>query len=77
MKKALWYTSLLVIVPFGIVFMFVQNAAIHLVAALSVVENVLFRWQLWAFNYPKGQLMNCPWRYTLRQVYVNTLHNIP
>lgn len=73
MRKALWYTSMLVLVPVTLVMATLQSLAEHLVAVSEVVQVLLFRWQLWAFRYPKGWLVNCPWKYSLRQVYMNSL----
>lgn len=69
MRTFLWYTSWVFMIPIAIIGMTLQSAALHLYAALEVIHTVLFRWQLWTHRHPKHQLLNCPWKYTLRQVY--------
>ena len=76
-RLILWYGTL---VPITIVYfvyalimgtlMFVSS---HLNAIHEVIDNLLMRYEMWAKYNKKGVLLNCPWKYTLRQVYMNAL----
>ena len=45
----------------------------HRRAIHEVLDNVLMRYEMLAKYNEKGTLLNCPWKYTLRQVYKNAL----
>ncbi len=74
-RLILWYVTL---VPLGVVFavMMVLETGLSLLrAAFAVFEVIAFRFELWAKYNERGQLFNCPWKKTLKQVFVENLEN--
>lgn len=76
-RLILWYAT---IVPMTILYIVISFPLClldlimaHLNASREVANNLLMRYEMWAKYNDKGSIMNCPWKYTLRQVYVNSL----
>ena len=71
MKKALFYITM---IP-GAIFMLAVYLtacipAIYL-ALIPVVENLGHRYEHWAFDVPRGTFINCPWKTSLWQVFID------
>lgn len=76
-RLILWYTT---IVPMTIMYIVIAIVSgligfvnAHRRALHEVLDNVLMRYEMWAKYNKKGTLLNCPWKYTLKQVYKNAL----
>ena len=76
-RLILWYIT---IVPMSITYIVIafvsgliglMNA--HRCAMHDVLDNLLMRYEMWAKYNAKGSIANCPWKYTLREVYTNAL----
>jgi len=72
-KRILFYVSA---VPIGI-WVFVFGFFLYLAEIPfridNVLSNVLSRYEHWAFDVPKGTFVNCPWKKTLWQVWVEAI----
>jgi hypothetical protein len=76
-RLILWYGT---IIPMTVVYVLVSFPMVlilgffaHLTALGAVIDNLLMRYEMWAKYNKKGVLLNCPWRYTLREVYVKSV----
>jgi hypothetical protein len=76
-RLILWYAT---VVPMTVVYTVIALPMViiggifaHLTAVGAVIDNLLMRYELWAKYNEKGSLYNCPWNYTLREVYLNAL----
>jgi hypothetical protein len=76
-RLILWYTT---IVPMTISYILISTPMAliefvtnHLFAAKEVLDTLLMRYEMWAKYNEKGSILNCPWQYTLREVYLNSL----
>jgi hypothetical protein len=76
-RLILWYAT---IVPMTISYIvislplaMIETVTNHLFAAKEVLDNLLMRYEMWAKYNEKGSIFNCPWKYTLREVYLNAL----
>lgn len=76
-RLILWYIT---IVPMTIAYLvisiplcLIDLVTAHLNACREVVNNLLMRYEMWAKYNEKGSIYNCPWKYTLKQVYVKSL----
>jgi hypothetical protein len=76
-RLILWYAS---IVPLTIVYILIalpmaliEFVADHVVATREVLSTLMMRYEMWAKYNDKGSIYNCPWKYTLREVYIKSL----
>jgi hypothetical protein len=76
-RLILWYAT---IVPMTVAYILIsfpmaliEFVTDHLFAIKAVLDTLLMRYEMWAKYNEKGSIMNCPWKYTLREVYVKSL----
>ena len=76
-RLILWYG---LIVPLTILYivisiplLLVETVSAHLLAGREVLDTILMRYEMWAKYNPKGSILNCPWKKTLKEVYVRSL----
>lgn len=76
-RPILWYTTIvpmtLMYIVLSIPMLLLEFVVIRLLAAREVLNNLLMRFEMWAKYNAKGSISNCPWKYTLREVYVKYL----
>lgn len=76
-RLILWYIT---IVPMTLMYLLlslplclIDLVVAHLNASREVLNNLLMRYEMWAKYNEKGSIYNCPWKYTLREVYIKSL----
>lgn len=76
-RLILWYITIapmtLMYIVLSIPMLLLEFVVIRLLAAREVLNNLLMRYEMWAKYNAKGSIYNCPWKYTLREVYVKSL----
>jgi hypothetical protein len=76
-RLILWYATIVPMTIAYIVISFpmalIELVTDHLFAMKEVLDTLLMRYEMWAKYNEKGSLYNCPWKYTLREVYVKSL----
>lgn len=72
-RLILWYATIvpltIVIILISLPMALIEFVTAHLFAAMEVLDNLLMRYEMWTKYNKKGTLVNCPWKYTLKQVY--------
>ena len=74
-RLILWY---LMLIPTFVVFFatnLLETICVLFIAAHRVLEVLAFRFEMWAKYNEKGSIVNCPWKMTLAEHFVDALEN--
>ena len=58
-----------------IVIMLIETVMTLLRASFAVLEVLMFRFEMWAKCNEPGSIHNCPWKKSLKQVFVENLES--
>lgn len=74
-RLLLWYPSVVVMTIAFIVITIVETVFSLLRASFAVLEVLSFRFEMWCKYNEPGSIYNCPWKKTLKQVFVENLES--
>jgi hypothetical protein len=69
MKKIAFYTSVPLIFMIAIVISCIEFVASVTKGITAVVEVLVSRWEYWTANIKPGEIINCPWKQSLMEVF--------
>lgn len=76
MKKIVFYASVPVIFVMAMVLAPVQFIVMVLSGIIAIIENIAMRWECWATDIKPGELINCPWKKSIIEVFGDTYSNV-
>lgn len=76
MKKALFWILLIPATLISAAFMILESLCTIGGAVCEVTYILFFRYECWVFDVPKGSLLNCPWKKSLKTVWVDKLSHM-
>lgn len=71
MKKILFYVTMIPLAVFYLVWNLMLWIPAVLIASNDVIDNLLARYEYWAFDVPYDSAINSPFNQTLKEVWVN------
>lgn len=75
LKLVLWY--LFVVPHFVLVILMgiVEVLMMFIRAVFAVIGVVSFRYECWSYGVKRDEIVNCPWKKTLQQVFCDEIKN--
>ena len=68
-RKLLFYALIIPLTLVSFAFILLEIIAWHAAAACRLIENIMFRFEHWAFKIPTDLFSNSPFKRTLHDVY--------